>query len=54
MKRIVALVAVGMFAVSFAAQAGCSGSIHSASTPQPTTTALDTVSQPVQTPKIGS
>lgn len=57
MKKIVAIVAAGMFAVSFAAQAGegsCYGNIHTASTPKPATTALDTVSKPVQTPKTGS
>ncbi len=57
MKRIVALVAAGMFVVSFAAQAdegSCYGNINTASTPKPVTVVLETVSQPVQPPKTGS
>ncbi len=57
MKKIVAIVAAGVFAVAFSAQAGegtCFGDTHTASTPKPATTALDTVSKPVQTPKTGS
>ncbi len=56
MKKLVALVAAGMFAASFAAQAGegsCYGSTHTASTPVPTTTALDTATKPADTTKTG-
>jgi hypothetical protein len=55
MKKLVALVAAGMFAASFAAQAegSCSGSTYTASTPVPTTIVLDTVTKPVATTKTG-
>ena len=55
MKKIVAIVAASMFAVSFAAQAegdgGCYGNIKSVSTPKPATS-LETVSTPVATPAV--
>ena len=53
MKKIIAIVVAGMFAVSFAAQAGgdggCYGYTQSVSTPKPAT-GLETVSTPVTTP----
>ncbi len=55
MKKIVAIVAASMFAVSFSALAegdgGCYGSINTASTPKPATS-LETVSTPVATPAV--
>ncbi len=55
MKKIVAIIAVSMFAVSFAAQAegdgGCYGNINTASTLKPAT-GLETVSTPVATPAV--
>ncbi len=56
MKKFVAIVAAGMFAVSFAAQAeggsgGCYGNSRTVSTPIPAT-GLETVSTPVTTPAV--
>ncbi len=54
MKKIVALAVAGMFAASFAAQAGegsCYGNTHTASISKPAA-GLETVSVPVATPAV--